>query len=270
MVSSHSISIRKACNEVKISRSCYYYQEAPDGDVEIIENLNILAERHPYYGFWKLFSFLRREGKWWNHKRVYRIYRQLGLNLRRSTKKRLPARVKEPLMVPKAPNTCWSIDFMSDRLYSGKRFRTFNVLDDFNREALVIEIDSSLSAFRLIRIFNQLKEWRGLPLEIRMDNGPELIASAFKEWAEENEVGLKYIQPGKPTQNAYIERFNRTYRKEVLNRYLFDSLEEVREITEKWMEEYNCQRPHDSLGRKTPHDLWVQSERKTITSSGMT
>lgn len=176
----------------------------------------------------------------------------MRLNKPRRAKKRLPKRDRQPLLVPTAPNQVWSADFVSDALYCGRRFRTFNVIDDFNREGIHIEIDTSLTAMRLIRIFEQIKGEVGLPETLRVDNGPEFLGEAFTSWAEENGMTIQYIQPGKPNQNAFIERFNRTYRDEVLDLYLFRDLDEVREATHWWLIEYNEERPHDSLGDCTP------------------
>jgi putative transposase len=159
-----------------------------------------------------------------------------------------------PLLVPQCANQGWSADFMSDALYHGLRFRTFNVIDDYNREALAIEIDTSLRAKRIIRVFTRLKEARGLPDILRVDNGPEWLSHAFVDWMRSQGVLIHYIQPGRPNQNAYIERFNRTYREEVLNMYLFDDLDEVREITSHWLAQYNEVRPHDALGGVAPTD----------------
>jgi putative transposase len=176
----------------------------------------------------------------------------MKLNLPRPTRRRLPLRQPLPLLVPRCPNQVWSADFMSDALYCGTRFRTFNVIDDYNREALAIEIDTSLRAERLIRVFTRLKETRALPGMLRVDNGPELLAQAFVDWMRDHGVLIQYIQPGKPNQNAYIERFNRTYREEVLNMYLFSELNEVREITSQWLQQYNEVRPHQSLAGAAP------------------
>ena len=155
-------------------------------------------------------------------------------------------------MVPLRPNEIWSADFMSDALWSGQRFRTFNVLDDFNREALGIGIDTSLPAPRIVRALDQLLEIRGKPQVLRSDNGPEFISEALARWARRHGVELRFIQPGKPMQNGYVERFNRTYREEVLNCYVFETLGEVRRMTDEWLPRYDEQRPHESLGNLSP------------------
>ena len=162
-------------------------------------------------------------------------------------------------------NQTWSIDFMSDTLYNGRRFRTFNVIDDGVREALGIEIDTSLPSERVIRSLEQIIEWRGIPKSIRCDNGPEYISQKFSDWCEKQKIEIKYIQPGKPNQNAYIERFNRTYRTEVLNAYLFDNLDQARDLTDEWMISYNEERPHDSLGGLPPTEFRKMTEQQFST-----
>ena len=238
---------------MNISRSVYRYQRKQADDGEIAKQLRQLAERKPRWGFGKMFQRLRNQGYRWNHKRVRRVYRQQRLNLRVKPKKRLPSRHPTPLAQPDTANESWSVDFMSDSLQSGRTFRTFNVIDDFNREALAIEIDTSLPSGRVVRVLETIAAWRGYPQRLRVDNGPELISQRLASWAEKSDVLLDFIEPGKPAQNAYIERFNRTYREDVLDFYLFSSLAEAREITEQWLEEYNAIRPHDSLGGKTPY-----------------
>jgi len=173
-------------------------------------------------------------------------------------------RVKMPLLVPQQPNQVLSADFMSDALYAGKRFRTFNVIDDFNREVLQIEIDTSLTGRRLIRVFEKLRQERGLPEVLRVDNGPEFLSSEFVAWADSAGMLIHYIQPGEPNQNAFIERFNRTYRNELLDLYLFRNLAEVRETTYWWMISYNEKRPHDSLGDLTPAEYMVKNAGNSI------
>jgi len=246
----------------------YHYQ--PDGskDDAVISAIQEIAERYPAYGFNKVFKKVRRAGYLWNHKRVYRVYCALNLNLRRKGKKRLPSRNPEPLVVPADMHQCWSIDFMSDSLFCGRRFRTFNVVDDYNREALAIEVDRSLPSVRVVRVLERIVAWRGYPVKIRMANGPEFISVTLADWADKNDIQLEFIKPGKPTQNSYVERFNRTYRTEVLNMYAFRRLSEVREITDNWVMEYNEERPHDSLGDLTPREyLTANSNRENSKSS---
>jgi putative transposase len=178
----------------------------------------------------------------------------MNLKLRRKRKKRLPARVKEPLSQPIGMNHTWSMDFMSDSLNYGRRFRVLNVIDDYNREALVIEPDFSLPAERVITALNEAILWRGKPREIRVDNGPEFISKALQKWADENEIKLKHIEPGSPTQNAYIERFNRFFREDILDAYMFNDLTEVRQLAWDWMIDYNQNHPHKSLGGISPID----------------
>ncbi|MFZ5884865.1 MAG: IS3 family transposase [Chloroflexota bacterium] len=246
------MSQRSACRAIGLSRSTYTYHPLVRDDDAIIAVLQELAERFPDRGFGKYFKLIRKRGHRWNHKRVYRVYCELRLNRRRMGKKRLPPRTPAPLMVPKGMNQSWSMDFMSDALWNGRRFRTFNVVDDFNREALCIEIDLNLPASRVVRSLERIAAWRGYPSKIRMDNGPEFIAVALAEWAEQHEVALDFIEPGKPMQNGFIERFNRSYREGVLDMYVFKTLEEVRERTEAWMRDYNEELPHDALDDLTP------------------
>ena len=250
----HDLSITKSCQCVGMSRSTWYRPpvDAVARDSEVIDALNGLAEEFPRGGFWKYHDTLRLRGYPWNHKRIHRIYCEMGLNQPRRTKRRLPERDPMPLIVPEQVNQVWSADFMSDALYHGTRFRTFNVIDDHNREVIAIEIDTSIRGERLVRVFERLRDDRGLPEILRVDNGPELRSDAFVEWMTDNGVFIDYIEPGKPNQNAFIERFNRTYRNEVLNLYLFRSLEQVREITSEWIRQYNEHLPHDSLGGLPP------------------
>lgn len=232
-------------------------------DAEIIGALADLVEGRPSRGFWKCRKLLKRQGYPWNHKRIYRVYKQMKLHLRRPAKKRLPKRLRVPLYVPQLPDTVWSADFMSDTLICGRRFRTFNVVDDFNREALHIEIDTSITSTRLVRVFERLQAQHGLPQVLRTDNGPEFLGETFTSWAKAVGMVIQYIQPGKPNQNAYVERFNRTYRDELLDQYLFARLDDVREATYWWMIEYNEERPHDSLGDCTPAEARQQAENST-------
>ncbi len=253
-------SQRRACKLLGVHRAtCRYKPILEEANQCITALLLDLADTHKRWGFGLMFRWLRRKGYTWNHKPVYKIYFDLSLNLRIKPKKRLANRHPVPLHKPLKPNAFWSMDFMSDSLICGRKFRTLNVLDDFNRESLSIEIDYSLPAERVIRVLDQITEWRGYPAFIRVDNGPELISHKLLEWAEPHAVKINHIQPGKPAQNGYIERFNRTYREDVLDQYWFDNLDEVREITEEWMNMYNGQRPHSSLGDQTPWEYMANN-----------
>ena len=183
---------------------------------------------------------------------MHRVYCALRLNLPRRTKRRLPARVRHPLEARPVLNGTWALGFMLEALYDGRRFRVLNVRDEGNREALAVEIANSLSSVRVVAVLEQLVAQHGAPAALRCDNGPELIAQALTLWCEERGIALRHIQPGRPDQNAFIERFNRTYRTEVLDAWLFTLLAQVREVTATWLDVYNTKRPHDSLGRVPP------------------
>ena len=252
MIIEHGVSQRQACKTLRLQISTVQYKFKPKVDGAVIDELNSLVAKHPAIGFWQSYYRIRNKGFVWNHKRVYRVYTDLKLNIRRRSKKRLPARVKQALYQPEKMNEVWSIDFMSDALWDGRRFRLLNIVDDYNRELLHIEADLSLPTLRVIRVLEYLKEFRGLPNIIRVDNGPEFISHKLDQWCRQNKITLVFIQPGKPMQNAYVERCNGNIRKELLNAYVFTTLTEVREKAEEWMIDYNNERPHKSLGYKAP------------------
>ncbi len=236
---------------MSLSRSVYYYKSVKDDSV-VIDKLQELSDKYPRRGCDKFYDMIRAEGLEWNYKRLRRIYCLMKLNIKRRAKRRLPARVKEPLTVPGLVNSSWSMDFMSDSLMSGRKIRVLNVMDDFNREALSIEADTSIPAARVIRTLRDLIDWRGKPEKIRVDNGPEFTSSYFMDWCQSNGITVQFTQPGKPMQNGFIERFNRSFREEVLDAYLFDDLRQVRMLAQEWMEDYNNLRPHESLNGMTP------------------
>jgi len=252
MVREHGVSQRQAAKAVSLPQSTVRYKPRPRKDEEVISQLQELVEKHPSIGFWQCYYRIRRKGLKWNHKRIYRVYTALKLNIRRRSKKRLPARVKQALFQPAVPNEVWSVDFMSDALWDGRTFRLLNIVDDYNREVLHMEADTSLPTLRLIRALEYLREFRGLPKMIRVDNGPEFISAKLDAWCKDNKIALVFIQPGKPMQNAYVERCNGNIRRELLNAYVFTTLAEVREKAEEWRMDYNCSRPHQSLGFVPP------------------
>jgi putative transposase len=254
MTAEHGLPIVRACQVARLSRAAYYKPgiDWAVRDGEVIAALQAIVVEEQRWGFWKCYDRMRNQGRRWNHKRVHRVYCRMKLNLPRRTKRRVPKRERQALAVEPRMNAVWALDFMCDTLYSGKVFRTLNVIDEANRGGLGIDIAVSIPASRVIAFLTQMIDLHGRPRAIRCDNGSEFTSQAFTDWCREQEIGLRFIQPGKPDQNAYIERFNRTYREEVLSAYLFDSLDEVRQITNEWLERYNEIRPHDALGSLPP------------------
>jgi putative transposase len=250
----HRLSIARACAGVGLSRAAWYRPRIDWTlrDAPVVEGLNQALAKNGRWGFGLCFDWLRNRGHRWNHKRVWRVYCRLHLNRPRRLKRRLPAIVRQPLVAPSKRNQIWALDYMQDALYSGRVFRTLNVIDESNREGLAIEIDTSLPAARVIRVMEQLADLRGLPAAIRLDNGPELRSQAFTEWCAAQPIELRFIQRASPAQNAFVERFNRTYRHEILDAYVFDNLAQVRVISEGWLQLYNEERPHRALGRLPP------------------
>ncbi len=233
-------------------------------DQPLIDALNAIVEKHSRWGFWKCYHRLRNEGHQWNHKRLWRVYYSMNLNHKRRTKKRIPQRVRQSLEVQTVANDTWALYFMSDALYSGMRYRVLNVLDEGVRELLDVTVDTSLPAQRVVRVLEQLKDQRGLPRAIRLDNGPEFISSTLIRWCEAHGAQMMHIQPGKPNQNAFVERFNRSFRDELLDAHLFTSLEQVREMSWVWMISYNEERPHESLGNIPPSEF-----RRPVTAESL-
>jgi putative transposase len=254
LVGTHGLSVRRACDAVRLARAAYYCPpvEPAVRDQPVIDALHGVLAESARWGFWKCFDRLRQLGYGWNHKHVHRVYCALRLNLPRRTRRRRPQRVAHPLAAPPQLNHIWALDFMQDALYDGRSFRTCNILDEGNREGLAIEVGRSLPSVRVVAVLEDLVALHGAPTALRMDNGPELTSIVLTRWCAQRGIKVLYIQPGQPQQNAYIERFNRTYRDEVLNAYIFTSLAEVRALTATFLTTYNTKRPHDSLGRVPP------------------
>jgi putative transposase len=262
---SYDVSRRKACETISLSRSTAYRKPKKD-DSEVEGKLKELAQKYPTRGVDWYYSRIRLEGLKWNRKRVLRVYRKMGLAMRRKFKKRINRPYEEGLSQPILPNVCWSMDFMSDALEDGRKVRIFNVIDDYNRACLSNECGISMPSQRVTRILEQIIELRGKPESIRTDNGPEFTSHHFTDWCKEKNIKTKYIQPGKPHQNGYIERFNRTFREDVLDAYIFEKLSQLRIISQKWQDEYNYGHPHQSLGGLTPIGFEI-SRRKGIEAS---
>ena len=265
IVIERSVTIRFACVCMGVSESCYRYQTKLSSENALIADwLLRLTKTYKRWGFGLCYLYLRNvKGFGWNHKRVYRIYRELELNLRIKPRRRIKRDKPDELSVPTAINQVWSMDFMSDSLENGSKLRTFNVMDDYNREVLTIEVDRSLPSKRVIRALEQVIEWRGKPAALRCDNGPEYISGEMVNWANENRITVLYIQPGKPTQNAYIERFNRTARHEWLDMHLFNSIEQAQHLATQWLWTYNNERPHSTIGGITPRMKLLQLNPST-------
>ncbi len=247
----HQISISRACRVVSLPRSMHYYIKIKD-DSEVATKLYELAGQYPTEGQDLYYSRIRNQGLGWNYKRVRRVYRLLGLTKRVKTRKRIPARVKVPLRQPSYWGDTWSMDFMSDVLISSRKFRTLNIMDDYNREAIIVEAAHSMPAERVTQILDRTITEQGKPKCIRVDNGPEFISKTFREWCKSNDITIQYTQPGRPMQNGYIERFNRTFRENILDAYLFEDINQVQILAEEWLEDYNYRRPHEALEGKTP------------------
>jgi putative transposase len=252
---------------LKISTSSFYYKARLKNDDPIIEAFKNLADQHYRWGFWMMHHYLRNEGATWNHKRTYRVYTSMNLNLRSKRRKRLPKRTQHALLQPLHPNIHWSMDFMQDNLSDGKKFRVLNVIDDFNRECLAIVPSKSITSHRVISELENLTTWRGVPEKIRVDNGPEFIAERLKDWCFFKGIELTFIQPGKPAQNGYIERFNRTFRDEVLSMHLFSSLESFKNTAHQWVHVYNHKHPHCSLANLSPRNFLLKHAKPHLIDS---
>ncbi|WES30180.1 IS3 family transposase [Varunaivibrio sulfuroxidans] len=255
MVSAHGLSQRRACRLVGLNLSTWQYKSTKRAMTGLRERIVELSGERRRFGYRRLHILLLREGWTVNHKAVHRIYREEGLQVRKRKRKRIGPVDRQPIELPERVNERWSMDFVSDGLSNGRRFRTLNIVDDFSRECPVIEVDTSLPGTRVVRVLERLSETRGLPKAIVVDNGPELISKALDEWAYRNGVRLHFIEPGKPVQNAFVESFNGKFRDECLNEHWFTSLADARRTIEAWRIDYNTWRPHSALAYATPQEF---------------
>jgi putative transposase len=251
------LSERRACGLIGMNRGSWRYRQKARNEAALRARLQELAGERPRFGYRRLHRMLRREQWVVNHKRVYRLYREEGLAMRRGKSKRFRAEARVPLMLPTRANQMWTMDFTRDTLASGRKFRTLNVMDGYTREALWIEVDTSLPGMRVVQVLERVAQERGAPEAIQVDNGPEFISRVMDQWAYSNGVALHFIDPGKPVQNAFIESFNGKFRDECLNQNWHTSLEDARGIIEAWRVDYNTVRPHSSLGYRTPAEYAV-------------
>jgi putative transposase len=249
------MSQRRACRVLGVCRATAQYRSRRSDPAPLVAKLRELATQRPRWGYRRLHILLRREGVEVNHKRVYRLYRAEGLAVRRKHRKRLASALRTVLPSPAAPNERWSMDFVSDALMNGTRIRVFNVVDDFTRECLATEVDTSIPGLRATRVLERIAAERPLPKYLICDNGPEFTGSAFDAWAHRRGVRVHFIRPGKPVENAYAESFNGKLRDECLNENWFVTMEDARSRIEAWRLDYNQVRPHSGLDNLTPSEF---------------
>ena len=253
LVDARVTSLRRACRVLDLSTATWRYQRCGRVDNrELLARLQAHAAVRPRYGYRRLHTLVAREGIVANHKRVHRVYRDAGLQVRRRRRKRLTRGERVPLPTPSRRGERWSMDFMADTLADGRGFRTLNIVDDFTRECVAIEVDRSLPSARVVRVLERLAATIGLPRVIVSDNGPEFAGRTLDAWAYRQGIELRFIRPGKPIENAYVESFNGKFRDECLNEHWFLNIAEAQQIIEAWRIDYNTVRPHRSLGQLTP------------------
>lgn len=255
LMEDYPVSVRRSCGLLGIRRSSFYYEgEAPnDGPLRVA--IRAVAQERRRWGTPRIVARLHRLGWPDNHKRIERIYREEGLQVRRRRRKRISGGEREPLVLPTRPNELWAMDFVSDALAGGRTVKVLTLMDCFNRECLALVVDTSIGGARVARTLEELGAGRGYPRQIMQDNGPEFTGSALDSWAYARDVKLHFIEPGKPSQNGYIESFNGKFRDECLNEHWFVSLADARRIVEEWRRDYNEQRPHSALGYRTPKEF---------------
>ena len=266
----HGMSERQACSVIRRARATIRYRKRPDRNRRLLRRLKALARKHPRYGVRRLYYLLRREGWKVNHKRVERLYKLHEMGLRRRRKKRIK-REPIPLLRAEAPNERWAMDFIHDSCADGRKLRCLVVEDTFSRMPIAITTDRSLSATKVIETLERLAASRGLPTSITVDNGPEFVCKRLAVWARSRSVELHFIQPGRPMQNGYVESFNGKFRDECLNEHVFLSLRHAQSLIEQFRKEYISQRPHSSLGYRTPQEFeaayWKRKQPEELTES---
>jgi len=259
---SYQVSERRAGRVLLISNSSLRHRSRRPAAEELRQRLRELATERPRYGYQRLWALLRREGRVVNHKRVYRLYCEEGLKLRKRRRRARAQVERVPLALPTKADERYSMDFMRDTLADGRVFRTLNIVDDYTRECLAIEVDTSLPGLRVVRVLERLAALGRQPLHIVVDNGPEFASRAMDQWAARCGVNLRFIDPGKPMQNAFIESFNGKFRDECLSQHWFVSLDEARSVSEEWRIDYNERRPHRSLQQQTPAEFAAKCNSK--------
>jgi len=263
----HAFTERRACALMRVAVGTYRYRSRRS-DAPLRSRLVALAREKPRFGYRRLHVLLERSGERVNHKRLHRVYREAGLMIRRKKRKHC-VRVGRPLVERTAPNQEWALDFVHDAVECGRTIRVLTVVDAFTRECLALEVDTSFASRRVTRVLDQIVAERGVPQTIRCDNGPELTSRHFLAWAIELQIELVHIQPGKPTQNGRLESFNGRLREECLNVSWFQNLFDARQKIAAWRKEYNEERPHSSLGYRTPKEFAAQMETKSFYRDGV-
>lgn len=255
LLKAHGLSERRACKLTASPRSTVRYRSIKPKDAVLRQRIKELADRHRRFGHPRIHILLRREGFGANHKKTHRIYCEERLQVRKRKSKRRTAIARQPMVIPDVVNERWSMDFLHDQLSNGRRIRVLNVIDDYSRQCLASVVDTSISGVRVARELDRLIAWNGRPLNIVCDNGTEFTSMAMFDWSKRTGVGLQFIRPGKPNENAFIESFNGRQRDECMNESLFSTLQEARGIIEEWRQNYNQYRPHSALNWLTPDEF---------------
>lgn len=263
LMDSFRVSERRSCMVLVFARTSHRYKHKRDGQAALRMRIKDIASARVRFGYRRIYLLLRREGWRVNHKRIHRLYCLEGLNLRACGKKRRMRSILRPdRPLATRLNESWSMDFVSDALFNGKRFRALTIVDNFSRECLAVEADQGIRGEQVVAVLEYLRHTRGLPDVIRVDNGSEFISKVMDKWAYDNHVKLSFSRPGKPADNAFIESFNGSFRDECLNVNWFLSIQDARQKIEAWRRDYNEFRPHSSLGDMTPHEFAAQSRRE--------